>query len=209
MTPEAFREELKRAKRCLEDAAGRSVAGYRAPVFSIRWDTLWALEAVAECGFAYDSSVVPVRTRRYGVTGFEPAPRLYRLGSGRELVEFPLTTARVWGLRVPVAGGGYFRLFSLGRIRRSVADCARRSVPFVLYCHPYEFGPEPVDWSDLPRGRLGKMLARLAGAKANLGRAKVPRTVAALAAEFRFGPLGALVDQVRSHGAEGLLGAAR
>ncbi len=209
MTAAEFRGELSRTRRAVEEAAGRPALGYRAPVFSIRWDTLWALDVVAECGFAYDSSIVPVRTRRYGVAGFPPEPALYGLPSGLEIVEVPLTAARFWGLGVPVAGGGYFRLFSERRILRAAADCERRGRPFVLYCHPYEFGPEPVDWTDLAGAGRERLMARLACALTNLGRTKVPRTVARLAREFRFGPLGELARKVRDHGTKRLLAQAR
>jgi len=209
MAPEALRAELSRTRRAVENASGQPAAGYRAPVFSIRWDTLWALDVVAECGFEYDSSVMPVRNRRYGVDGFDPAPRRYRLPSGLSLVEMPLTVARAWGRLVPVAGGGYFRLFSYGRIRRAAAECGRLGRPFVLYCHPYEFSPDPVDWTDLAGGRLGRLRARLECFKTNLGRTKVPGIVAGLAREFRFGPLGPVARQVRDHGTESILGTPR
>ena len=209
MSPAELRAELSRTKRTVENAAGVPAAGYRAPVFSIRWDTLWALDVVAECGFEYDSSIVPARTSRYGIVGFAPEPRSYKLASGGSLVELPLSVARAWGRLVPVAGGGYFRLFSLGRIRRAVAECERHKQPFVLYCHPYEFSPEPVDWTDLAEGRVGRLLARLECFKTNLGRTKVPRFVTRLAAEFRFGPLGPVARQVRNHGTESLLGTPR
>jgi polysaccharide deacetylase family protein (PEP-CTERM system associated) len=209
MSPAELRAELSRTKRAVENASGTSAAGYRAPVFSIRRDTLWALDVVAECGFEYDSSIVPARTRRYGIGGFDPAPRRYQLPSGQSIVEMPLTVARAWGRLVPVAGGGYFRLFSFGRIRRAVADCQRREIPFVLYCHPYEFSPEPVDWIDLAEGWRQRLVARLEGFKTNLGRAKVPRFVTRLASEFRFGTLGAFARQVRNNGTESLLGTPR
>jgi len=202
---ERLLEHLVGAKRALQDAAGRAVAGYRAPVFSIRWDTLWALEVVRDAGFTYDSSIVPVRLRRYGVAGFDPRPRVYGFPSGAEIVEIPISTARVCGLRVPVAGGGYFRLFSYRRIRRAVAEVEREGRPFVVYAHPDEFGPERFRVADMATGCRDKVLAGMIALKSNLGRRKVPETLRRLLAEFRFSTLGRLAERVAAEGPKGLL----
>jgi polysaccharide deacetylase family protein (PEP-CTERM system associated) len=198
MTADRFREELVRTKKALEDASGAAVAGYRAPIFSVRWDTLWALETIREAGFSYDSSVVPVRMRRYGVAGFDPRPAAYTLPSGRELVEIPMSTARVFGRRVPLAGGGYFRLFGYGRIRRAVEEAQQRGAPFILYVHPDEFSGETFRAADLACGWRQKIAAAAIAAKSNLGRRRVVDTVRRLLSEFRFSTLASLA------GAQGL-----
>jgi polysaccharide deacetylase family protein (PEP-CTERM system associated) len=200
MTADRFREELVRAKKAIEDAAGAAVTGYRAPIFSVRWDTLWALDVIREAGFMYDSSVVPVRMRRYGVTGFAARPRLYALPSGRDLVEIPMSTARVAGMRVPVAGGGYFRLFGFRRIRRAVEEAQRRGDPFILYAHPDEFSGERFHAADLAASWKDRLAAHIIAAKTNLGRGRVKEIAVRLVAEFRFGALGRLADRVRAAG---------
>ena len=191
-TSERFRTELTRAKKALEDALGAPVAGYRAPIFSVRWDTLWALEAIAEAGFAYDSSIVPVRARRYGVPGFDPRPAVYALPSGRALTEIPISTTRVAGREVPMAGGGYFRLFSYRRIRGAVQEAQGRGLPFIAYVHPDEFSGEAFRAADLACGWRQKIAAAGLALKSNLGRRRVPDTVGRLLAEFRFSTLASL-----------------
>ena len=59
--PEAFREDVRRAREAIQDAVGVAVEGYRAPSFSITERSLWALEILAEEGFRFDSSIFPVR----------------------------------------------------------------------------------------------------------------------------------------------------
>ena len=76
-TPAVFREETVRAKACLEDQAQRPVLGYRAASYSITKRSLWALDILAELGFAYDSSIFPVHHDRYGIPGSPRWP--YRL----------------------------------------------------------------------------------------------------------------------------------
>ena len=137
---DGFRQDLRRARRALESAAGRAVRGYRAPNYSIRADTRWAFDILAEEGFTYDSSVHPIVHDRYG---FPEAPRfLHRVGNGRALWEVPVGTARAFGTNLPV-GGGFFRLFPTTLLSSAIASVNRHDEqPLVLYVHPWEFDPE-------------------------------------------------------------------
>jgi hypothetical protein len=69
---------------------------------------------------------------------------------GGALHEFPPATA-VWaGLRVPTAGGGYFRHFPYALTRRAFRACAAAGSPGVFYIHPWEVDADqprmPVPW---------------------------------------------------------------
>jgi polysaccharide deacetylase family protein (PEP-CTERM system associated) len=141
-TPGSFREDLRMSKDALEQAAGVPVAGYRAPTFSVVRDTGWAIDALAECGYTYDSSIFPVRHDRYGIPDAPRTPFLAE-GNTATLLELPPATYRVLGQNLPVAGGGYFRLFPLGVMRAGLSQLRRRTVPPVgmLYFHPWEFDP--------------------------------------------------------------------
>ena len=103
--PERFRSDLRRARAAIEDAAGVAVRGYRAPSYSITDRSGWALRILVEEGFAYDSSIFPIRHPRYGIPGFARGPVRLALGGGASIVEFPLTTARLGPLpcRSPAA----------------------------------------------------------------------------------------------------------
>lgn len=151
-TPEAFRDDVRKAIDALEQRAGFPVVGFRAPTFSLTRDTAWAIDVLAEEGVRYDSSVFPVRHDRYGVPD---APRFpYRIrGTRRELMEFPPATFGLGGLNLPAAGGGYFRLFPPAVLRAAVSQAERHpDGAAVLYFHPWEFDPgQP----RLPLGRAG------------------------------------------------------
>jgi polysaccharide deacetylase family protein (PEP-CTERM system associated) len=149
-TPREFREETQRSKRVLEDLVQTPVLGYRAASYSITSKSLWALDILVELGFAYDSSIFPVRHDRYGIPGGSRQP--YRLGtpSGGSLVEFPLTTVELGRYRLPVSGGGYFRLFPYLLTRMALASVnGREQRPFIFYLHPWEVDP------DQPRVKSG------------------------------------------------------
>jgi polysaccharide deacetylase family protein (PEP-CTERM system associated) len=83
--PERFREDLRRSREILEGITGRPVIGYRAPSYSITARSMWALDILIEEGFAYDSSIFPVRHDIYGVPGAERFPHVIRREAGRLL----------------------------------------------------------------------------------------------------------------------------
>jgi polysaccharide deacetylase family protein (PEP-CTERM system associated) len=141
-SPTVFREESKRSKDILENIIQQPIMGYRAASYSITPKSTWALDVIAELGFRYDSSIFPVRHDRYGMPGARREPHVMRTPAGHALVEFPLSTLQALRYRLPVAGGGYFRLFpywftryALGRINN--AD----KLPFIFYLHPWEIDP--------------------------------------------------------------------
>ena len=117
MTPTQFREDVRRSKGQLEALAGAAVKGYRAPDFSIVKASLWAMDVLAEEGFAYDASINPAVLARFGVPDFPAQPVRLALAGGLSLVELPVATLRLLGRRFPVAGGGYHRLLPFPCIR--------------------------------------------------------------------------------------------
>lgn len=142
MTPEEFHEDLLQSCKVIEEITGEPVKSFRAPSFSITNDSLWALDILIESGIEYDSSIFPIHHDRYGIPDAEPFP--YRIEkSGGTLCEFPPSVARFGKYNLPVAGGGYFRLYPA---RFSIA-CLKRinrnqQQPFMFYIHPWELDPE-------------------------------------------------------------------
>jgi polysaccharide deacetylase family protein (PEP-CTERM system associated) len=138
-TRQEFSSDVLSAKRLLEDVSGQPVRGYRAPSFSIGRDNDWAFDELLAAGYAYSSSVYPVRHDHYGVPD---APRFpYRTRPG--LLEIPLTTTQLLGRNLPAGGGGFFRLLPY-----SVSRWALRRVnridqrPAIFYLHPWEIDPQ-------------------------------------------------------------------
>lgn len=167
-TPAQFLAEMRRSFDTLSSLAGAPIAGYRAPHFSINPGTYWALDVLAEVGFKYDSSIFPFAGPRYGVPDFPRTPVRMRR-NGRTLLEVPLSTVRAGRWNLPVAGGGYLRLLPTPLVERAIRAIHGEGLPFVLYCHPYEFRAERLLVPPFP-GVLGKARARLAEAKWNLFR---------------------------------------
>ncbi|MEX1057355.1 MAG: XrtA system polysaccharide deacetylase, partial [Natronospirillum sp.] len=154
-TQQTFRAETQRSKDVLEDIIGAAVTGYRAASYSITRESLWALDLLAELGFTWDSSIFPIRHDRYGIPHSPQQPYTITTASGRTLREFPLTTARVMGMNIPVAGGGYFRQFPYPLFRALFRQAtAHGSLPQMFYLHPWEIDP------DQPRYNSASWLSR-------------------------------------------------
>jgi len=140
-TPVEFRRETREAKALLEDLCQRPVVGYRAATYSITRSSLWALDVLCEEGFQYDSSIFPMRHDRYGIPDAETRPHVLTAPGGGRLVEFPISVMRYGGVRIPVAGGGYFRLFPYWFTRWALRRFNQRQQEFVFYVHPWEVDP--------------------------------------------------------------------
>jgi polysaccharide deacetylase family protein (PEP-CTERM system associated) len=170
-SPAEFRAGIRRVKTVLEDITGEVVIGYRAPNFSIGPDQSWAYATLAEEGFLYDSSTYPILHDSYGD---RHAPRfaydVWRNGSAR-LIEFPISTVRLFGVNLPIGGGGYFRLLPGGLVGAGIRRVnAVEGKPAMFYFHNWELDPEqprpPMAWRHrfrhyVGQERLAAKLARL------------------------------------------------
>ena len=141
LSPEEFRRDLRRSQVVLEDLLSEPVTMYRAPSFSITAASAWAFEVLGEEGFTVDSSVFPIRHDRYGWRS-APLGIHVRNESRSTLTEFP-PTVWDWGpARVPIGGGGYFRLYPRHLTATAIERTNRRGRPFMFYVHPWEVDPE-------------------------------------------------------------------
>ena len=141
-TPEVFRDETIKSKKLLEDITGKPVNGYRAASYSITRKSLWALDVLVDAGYMYDSSIFPVRHDNYGILGSPTEPHVLGTPENKRLVEYPLSTYKVLGQTLPVAGGGYFRLYPYWLSRFFYKSINKKLEPFVFYLHPWEVDPE-------------------------------------------------------------------
>ena len=186
MSRTELREELERAKQTVEDAAGTPVTAFRAQDFSILAANLWALETLHEVGFEIDSSIFPMRSRHYGIGGWHLEPHHVQLASGASLLEVPVAVWAKDSMRLPVAGGGYFRLLPLPVLRKALRAIARSGRPPIVYCHPYEFNDsELADY----RGAAPRSVLLSQG----LGRRSFVNRVRALLGDLPFGRFDAVL----------------
>jgi polysaccharide deacetylase family protein (PEP-CTERM system associated) len=176
MSPEEFEEDIDRSLAAISAASGERVLGYRAPEWSLRPHTRWALSILRRKGILYDSSMVPLT--RMGDRSFPTRPCRIPTEHG-EIHEFPLTTVRCFGENIPFTGGLPLRLtpyfFILSKIRRMNDE----GTAAVVYIHPWEFDAEQPR-IELPWSRRFMHYFNLSS---------TPRKFSGLLANLRFAPL--------------------
>jgi polysaccharide deacetylase family protein (PEP-CTERM system associated) len=163
LTRSEFEADVKRAALSLESITGERPVGYRAPYFSVSRDQLWFYDVLADHGFRYSSSVFPYRGRHEGMDDHPLDPVDVTCEDGSLIREYPAAVLDVAGRRVPVAGGGFWRMLPSWVIHRSIRRFERDRRSFVFYLHPHEFDDRPL--------RSGNGPVR--DAYVNLGRASV------------------------------------
>ncbi len=139
-TPSEFRQHTRRAKSILEDIIGENVTGYRAPVFSLTKDTLWAVEILKELGFEYSSSILPSSNPLHGLP--TSPKKVFRWSNG--LLEIPAPVGSVFGKTMPYLGGFYFRYLPFSIVNSKIKTSEQDNL--WTYCHPYDFDADEKDW---------------------------------------------------------------
>ena len=163
MTPSEFREDLRRSREAIERATGIRVVGYRVARGHLGPTDLWALDVLAEEGFAYDSSFYP-RLRSIADEPWRRFPFEHHHGSAM-IREFPLATFGWRGWLLPIAGGAYLRQLPHSFMSRALDHWHRRyTSPLVMYFHVWELDPELPEITAAPwhaRLRQYRNLARM------------------------------------------------
>ena len=136
--PEAFYQDVTKAKHLLEDITGQAILGYRAPSASVTRNSFWALDILYDTGHQYDASIYPIVHDRYGIPDAPRFPHILQTERGRSLWEVPFSTLRVGQQNVPIAGGGYFRMFPYAYTRWGIKTLNNERQPAVVYIHPWE-----------------------------------------------------------------------
>jgi polysaccharide deacetylase family protein (PEP-CTERM system associated) len=137
--PEQFRQELERAVKAFERAAGFAPRGFRAPSWSITPRNVWTLETLEDFGFIYDASLFPVRNFLYGFPD-APARPFFPVLQGRRLslLEIPTSVFPFGPKRLGYSGGLYFNLWPFFLVRRMTASLGERGQRTLFYFHPWD-----------------------------------------------------------------------
>lgn len=173
--PARFEREMRESLDFIGNLIGEPVLGFRAPFFSLRHDSLWAIDSLHRLGLRYDSSINPIASALHG---YRDARRtIFTHPNG--LIEFPITTCPVLKTNVPIGGGVYHRLLPYPVIRAGLRRVEARGEPLNIYYHPREFDP------DLPRINAGWKMHLINYAGTSMLQAKLER----LMRQFPFVPM--------------------
>ena len=192
LTPEEFREDVRKSVMFLCQAGVETVRGYRAAYWSITKRSLWALNVLAEEGFQYDSSIFPIRRGLYGIPHAPTATYRVNWDGGDGIVEIPPTTWPILGQNLPIAGGGYLRLMPYGIIVRLIRKMNSKGLPAVMYMHPYEL--DPADIKTLHTVRSGKSWLSLLLQRMN--RSTSPRKIQQLLKDIKFVSIASALEKL-------------
>ena len=177
----------------MENITGHQVIGHRAPDFSITEECLWALDILQKQGILYDSSIFPIKHRRYGINRCQRGIHYINplANSENALIEFPLSTISLLWMNFPVCGGGYLRLMPYIVTREAIKKLASRGMPGMIYMHPYEFDAQdlstPMDNSETLRLKFLRF-------NQNLNRDKSEMKLRKLLKDFKFAPVREVLD---------------
>jgi len=154
MTPEQFREDIRRSRKALERAGANKTIGHRCAFRWIKKRDLWALDILAEEGYLYDASYRP-SWLNFGEKQFEKFVHEYNTKSS-SIWEFPTSTSTILGLNIPISGGCYIRQLPHFLMFHYFKNwCKETESPFVLYFHPWELDIQQPEITAV--GRLSKI----------------------------------------------------
>ena len=141
---EKFLDEIKNFEKL---TSGKS-KGFRAPTFSLNDTSSWVIDILRECGYQYDSSVVPAKGKMYGLPNALTEP--YRISSSSienddpdsDMLEFPLLVTKFLGKKIPAGGGFYLRTLPMRVIKNAIRKYEDLNIPATFYIHSWELTPE-------------------------------------------------------------------
>jgi polysaccharide deacetylase family protein (PEP-CTERM system associated) len=137
LTRNEFSRNLDRFFELLANFSIPRPVGFRAPSFSLRKDTSWAVDEIRARGFKYDSSIYPMFKLRYGTP--EAPLRPFTLnGEIFSIMELPLASIPLAGVKIPIAGGAYLRFYPKLLHRIMLKRLSKSNITPVLYFHPWE-----------------------------------------------------------------------
>ncbi|MDE6002127.1 MAG: polysaccharide deacetylase family protein, partial [Prevotella sp.] len=164
-TPEEFRQDVDSSIKLLQDLTGQPIKYFRAPGFSIRESEAWAFETLCDLGVEVDCSVFPAHHAHGGMASYGKGEPAIIEVNGKRIKEFPISTREVYGHHLIYSGGGYFRLFPYGLIKK----WANADSDYLLsYIHPRDLDAGQPMIKELPLSRKFKSYVGLKGAEEKL-----------------------------------------
>ena len=145
---EGYKEKFLDEVKIFEKLTSGKSKGFRAPTFSLNDTSSWIIDILRECGYQYDSSVVPAKGKMYGLPNALIEP--YRISSSclenddpeSDMLEFPLLVTKFLGKKIPAGGGFYLRTLPMRVIKNAIKKYEDLKIPATFYIHSWELTPE-------------------------------------------------------------------
>jgi len=166
MSLENFCASTANAKRVIEQTIQGTIFCYRAPFFSADKEKLLALPSL---GFSCDSSYIDSSSNPYYVhndfSGWITGGNGFLVSEESTLQEAEIPTVKFFGKKIPIGGGGFFRLYPFFFYKALVSKYLKTHQNFVFFIHPYEInyrkfpGVHQMSFADRVRFDLGRKKA--------------------------------------------------
>lgn len=197
---QSYRDDIRRGLQTLQEITGQRIYGHRCPFFSLLPGQLWALEAMAEEGLEYDSSMTSLVWSKAGVPVPEQ-PFVCHLPSGASLIEFPVLARRIGPVTAHYMGGRGLRNLPCSFCEKHVHERERAGLPATLYLHTYEAMPEKL-MQYVPAGfDLRSRLQLAVAAKGfEIGIGHMQRSVRHLLSGYKWAPAREVIEALRLAG---------
>ena len=129
-----FADQIKEAKKIIQEITGVPPRGFRAPNFSIGPKDHWALEILEENGFLYDSSFFTPPSFSLK----KPIDHHFYPLNDKKFIEYPISYFRFCGFNIPISGGFYFRVIPYSIFSFLLRIKNKSSAAPILYFHPID-----------------------------------------------------------------------
>lgn len=201
ITPKKAFQEIDSAKKLIEDISGKQVYGHRAPAFSINEETKWGLDIVAQAGFLYDSSIMPIQSGRYGWPEFSKEITEISTKEERPLIEVPISTAKFFNWEIPACGGRYLQILPYKFTRNALIKISKEK-PAIVYMHPYEVDEESYPEFYHEQLRAAGFTKRIETYLKWLNRGSFFSKIERLTNEFEFRPMIDIINEFQNKSRE-------
>ena len=132
-----FKSELKESKLRLEDLTGQLVNTFKAPIWGISTNSLWAYDCLIDAGFTVDNTAKPEVKYALNQKKFDNSPFSYQ----NEITIIPPTTIKILWKEMLFCGGFYNAYIPYFIQKKYFKKINSLGLSFNYYCHPFEISP--------------------------------------------------------------------
>lgn len=130
-----FEDDIRCAKKEIEETLNISIEGYRAPCFSIDQERI---EILRKSGFRFDSSSLDIVSQNHHTKLTMIGENIHGIIRDDGFYEFPIATGKILGKKMPISGGGYLRLIPWWAYHRALSRYMKENDIYIFYVHPFE-----------------------------------------------------------------------
>lgn len=139
LTTAEFSKMIIESKSIIENVLNTTVDAFRAPSFSANMEKINALKSI---GFKFDSSYINSNANEYyqnlNFQAWDKLSGCIYSDKSSSFKEYEIPTCKLVGKRIPISGGGFFRLVPLFLLKILISKYIKKNNYYMFFIHPYE-----------------------------------------------------------------------